>query len=252
MKKGIIIAGAAMFLLTGCAGEVNLSEADNVRVAQYAADLLLQHDSNYKERLLTEEERKVAEEKLKLAAEKEAALQALLEANQKAETNDSQKEENGSSTGGEEEKIEAEPVVTYNVNDVLKADGFKFSYAGYDVVESYPEVTEDNQNLSMEVRATAGKKLLVVKVNVENTTEAKAECNLFEQNITGSIVVNGEVKADSMVTMLLNDLGTLKTEIEPGVPYESVLVFEIPEEAATIGELELNISIGGESYKIEV
>lgn len=252
MKKGIIMAGAAMLLLTGCAGDVNLSEADNVRVAQYAADLLLKYDSNYKERLLTAQEAKEAEEKLRRAAEKEAELQALLETNNKASTQDSQKDESGEQTESEAETSANETVVSYNINDVLKEDGFQFTYAGYDVVEAYPEVTENNQDISMEVRAASGKRLLIVKVNVENTTGTKAECNLFEKDISGSVVINGETKADSMVTMLLNDLGTLKTEVEAGVPYESVLVFEIPETAATVEKLELNINISGESYKIQV
>ena len=248
MKKGIIMVGAAMLLLTGCAGEVNLSESDNVRVAQYAADVLLKYDSNYKERLLTAKETKEAEEKLKLAAEKDAELKALLEANNKAKT---QKTDVKQETSGEEGETINETVASYNINDVLKTDGFQFNYVGYDIVEAYPEMTEDNQNISVEVRAASGKKLLVIKVNVENTTAVSTECILFEKDITGSVVINGDVKSDSMVTMLLNDLGTLKSEIEPGVPYEAVLVFEVPEE--TVAEqLELNINIGDETYKIQV
>ena len=65
-------------------------------------------------------------------------------------------------------------------------------------------------------------------------------------------MVNGDVKADSMVTMLLNDFGTLKSDIEASQLYESVLVFEIPETAAAIEQLELNINIGEESYRIEI
>lgn len=245
------MAGAAMLLLTGCAGEVNLSEADNIRVAQYAADLLLKYDSNYKERLLTAEEAKEAEEKLRRAAEKEAELQALLEAGNKKETQEYQ-ENNGEQTAENETgQSVSETVVSYNINDVLKTDGFQFTYAGYDVVEAYPEVTGNNQNISMEVRAASEKKLLIVKVNVENTTTAKAECNLFEKDITGSVIINGEVKADSMVTMLLNDLGTLKSEIEPGQSYETVLVFEIPE-TTNAEQVELNIHMSGETYNIQV
>lgn len=245
------MAGVAMLLLTGCTGEVNLSEADNIRVAQYAADLLLKYDSNYKERLLTAEEAKEAEEKLRRAAEKEAELQALLEAGNKRETQEFQENSGEQTAENETGQSVSETVVSYNINDVLKVDGFQFTYGGYDVVEAYPEITENNQNISMEVRAAPGKKLLVVKVNVENTTAAKVECNLFEKDITGSAIINGEVKAESMVTMLLNDLGTLKSEIEPGRPYESVLVFEIPE-TITAEQVELNIHMGGETYSIQV
>ena len=63
MKKAMITVGVAALLLTGCGGGVELSEEDTVRVAQYAADLVLKYDSNYKERLLTLEEQEEAKEK---------------------------------------------------------------------------------------------------------------------------------------------------------------------------------------------
>lgn len=250
MKKAIIAVSAAALMLTGCAGEVELSEEDTVRVAQYAADLVLKYDNNYKERLLTLEEQEEAKEKIRLAAERDEKLQELLEQKSNAET-DTGKTSSGTNNGDTEGGTQNETAVMYALNDVIKVEGFTFQNNGYDVLDEYPEVSEDGNDISMELTAAAGKKLLVVKYGITNTTDTKAECNLFDKDISAKVVVNGNIKADSMITMLLNDFGTLKIEIEPGTTYEAVLVFEIPEEAANIQSLELSMTVEGNTYNIQ-
>lgn len=247
MKKALITAGLAALMLTGCAGEVDLSEEDTARVAQYAADLVLKYDSNYKERLLTLEEQAEAKEKLRLAAERDEKLQELLEQKNNANT----KEETGKGMESAAEGEREEPAVVYQLNDVVKAAGFSFHNNGYEVVEEYPEVSGENQDLSMELSAASGKKLLIIKYGITNTTDTAAECDLFSKDISAKAVVNGNVKADSMITMLLNDFSTLKTEIEPGTTYEAVLVFEIPAETANVQSLELSMTIEGNTYNIQ-
>lgn len=250
MKKAIITIGAAVLLLTGCAGEVELSEEDTIRVAQYAADLVLKYDSNYKERLLTLEEEEEAKEKIRLAAERDEKLQELLE--QKSNTkNDTEKTESGENNGGSEDQKQEEAAVVYALNDVVKVDGFTFQNNGYEVLDEYPGVSENGNDISMEITTTSGKKLLIIKYGVTNTTNAKAECNLFDKDISAKVVVNGNINANSMITMLLNDFSTLKAEIEPGAEYEAVLVFEIPEDAADIQSLELSMTIEGNTYRIQ-
>lgn len=249
MKKAFVGMGIMAFLLTGCAGEVNLSDVDNVRVAQYAADLVLKYDSNYKERLLTEEEAKEAREKLRLAAEKEAKLQELLAAKENAKKGSTgQKQENETTDG--ETTNSAAPAIKYNVNDALHSEGFQISRAGYEVLDEYNDATEET-SMFVDVQASVGKKLLVTKYEITNTSDTLLECNFFSKDISGSVVINGSINVDSMVTMLLNDLGTYKTEIEAGATKEAVLIFEIPENAATVQQLELTLHVGNESFVIE-
>lgn len=252
MKKAIVTLGAAALLLTACGGGIELGEEDNVRVAQYAADLVLKYDSNYKERLLTLEEQENAKEKLRQAAERDAKLQELLEQKNNAETqNDADKKKSDNSNANGESTQQEEPIVTYTLNDVVKVEGFSFQNGGYEIADNYPEPSGENETVSMELSAATGKKLLLVKYEVTNTTEAKKECNLFDKEISAQVTVNGNIKADSMVTMLLNDFTTLKAEIEPGISYEAVLVFEIPEEAANITDLEMSMTIEGNTYNIQ-
>lgn len=251
MKKAIITVGVAALVLTGCAGEVDLSEEDTARVAQYAADLVLKYDSNYKERLLTLEEQAEAKEKLRLAAERDERLQELLNQKNHPKTEETEKKEPGKNSGSEEGGKQEEPEIMYSLNDVVKVNGFSFQNNGYEIVGEYPEVSDENQDISMEVRAASGKKMLIVKYGITNTTDTKAECDLFSKDISAKVVVNGNVKADSMITMLLNDFSTLKTEIEPGTTYEAVLAFEIPEEAANVQSMELSMTIEGNTYNIQ-
>lgn len=250
MKKAIITAGVVALMLTGCGGQVELNEEDTMKVAQYAADLVLKYDSNYKERLLTLEEEAQAKEKLKQAAERDEKLKELLAQKNNAENKTGSEGTKSEIKKEDSEVNQQESAVTYALSDVLKAEGFSFQMNGYDVVEEYPEVTGDVGEIPMEVRAAAGKKLLLVKCIITNTTDAKAECNLFDKDISAKVVVDGTTRADSMITMLLNDFCTLKAEIEPAVPYEAVLVFEIPEESANIQSVELNMTIEGASYNI--
>ena len=250
MKRAIITAGIVALMLTGCGGQVELNEENTMKVAQYAAELVLKYDSNYKERLLTLEEEAQAKEKLRQAAERDEKLKELLEQKNNAEnTTGSEKTKSEiNKEASEENQQEAE--ATYMLNDVLKVEGFSFQMNGYDVVEEYPEATKDVGEIPMEVRAAAGKKLLLVKCTITNITDTKAECNLFDKDISAKVVVDGTIRADSMITMLLNDFCTLKVEIEPAVSYESVLVFEIPEESANMQSVELNMTIEGTSYNI--
>lgn len=251
MKKAIIVAGVAALMLTGCAGEVELSEEDTVRVAQYAADLVLKYDNNYKERLLTLDEQAEAREKLRLAAEKDEKLQELLEQKNNAKTEkDTGKTETGTNNGGTEGETQEEAVM-YALNDVVKVDGFTFQNNGYDVLDEYPKVSQDGNNMAMELTAASGKKLLVLKYGITNITDSKAECNLFDKDISAKVVVNGNINADSMITMLLNDFSTLKTDIDPGTTYEAVLIFEIPEEASDIQSLALRMTVEGNTYNIQ-
>lgn len=249
MKKAFVGIGMIAFLLTGCAGDVNLNDADSMRVAQYAADLMLKYDKNYNERLLTAEETEKAKEKLRLAAEKEAELQKLLDAKANAEKNQSSQEK-GSEIADEESEETAEQVVAYNIDDALHIQGFQISRAGYEVLDEYNDATEET-SMSVDVQASAGKKLLVTKYKITNISDTSLECDFFSRDISGSVVVNGSVTADSLVTMLLNDLGTYKTEIEAGSSKEAVLIFEIPDSASSVQQLELTLHVGNENFVIE-
>ena len=248
MKKAFIGIGMIAFLLTGCASEVELSDTESVRVAQYAADLLLKYDSNYKERLLTADEEKIEEEKLRLAAEKEQKLQEMLALKENAEKNqNSQKEDKTQNVDVDQNTAQ---VVKYNVNDVLCCEGFEISRAGYEVLDEYNNAAEGTE-MSVDVQAGTGKKLLVTKYTITNISEGSLECDLFSKDISGGVLVNGSVSANSMVTMLLNDLGTYKAEIEAGVSKEAVLIFEIPDSAASVQQLELTLHVGNENFIIE-
>lgn len=249
MKKHIVAVGLAAMLLTGCAGQVELSEADNARVAQYAANLVLKYDNNYKERLLSEQEMEEAKEKLRIAAEKEAELEALIAAGEEQEQDTNGENAEEAAEGGKEA---VEQVAVYALQEVLNLEGFEIANAGYSIVEEYPENLDTDNGVAVDVRASSGNRLLVMKYQITNTTQEPLECDLFSKDISANVVINGSTKADSMVTMLLNDLGTLKEVIEPGIAYEAVQVFEIPESAANIEQMQFNMTIGSETYAIQL
>ena len=253
MKKAFVGVGMVALLLTGCAGEVSISDADSVRVAQYAADLMLKYDVNFKERLLTAEEEKVEEEKLRLAAEKEQKLQELLAREEnannaekdKTDKTDKKDEDNPQGTGES-----AETITRYDINDVLKYDGFKFARGDYQLVNEYGNDTEDT-GMSVDVQAPAGKKLLVTKYTITNVSNTALECDLFSKDISASVQINGDMKGTSMVTMLLDDLGTYKAQIEAGASKEAVLIFEVPDSVTQVQQLDLTLQVGEQSFLLQ-
>ena len=247
MKRQILATGLAAVLLTGCAGGVELSQGDNDRVAQYAANLLLKYDKNYKETLLSEKEMEEAKEKLRIAAEKEAELQALIASKNKSETEKTEESINETT-----ENAETDVMVTHVLQDVLNMPGFEIQNTGYSIVAEYPESAEADEVLAVEVKASPGKKLLVMKYNITNCTTDNLECDLFSKDISSDIIINGSMKAGSMLTMLLNDLGTLKVEIEAGESYEAVQVFEVSEDVHAVEQLKMNMNIGDETFAIQL
>lgn len=255
MKKAFVGVGIVAILLTGCAGEVSLSDADSTRVAQYAADLMLKYDVNYKERLLTAEEEKAEEEKLRLAAEKEQKLKELLAMEENADN--AEKDKTDKTDKGNEDKTQetgtgenTETTVRYDINDVLKYDGFQFSRGEYQLVSEYGNDTGE-ANMSVDVQAPAGKKLLVTKYSITNVSDTTLECDLFSKDISASVQINGDIKGNSMVTMLLDDLGTYKGNIEAGATKEAVLIFEVPESVAQVQQLDLTLQVGEQSYLLQ-
>ena len=143
-------------------------------------------------------------------------------------------------------------LVAGNTHDFPFIHGRAIAKAGYNIVDEYPESGESEEVMAVDVRAASGKKLLIMKYTITNNSGNNLECDLFSKDISCNITVNGTVKADSMLTMLLNDLGTLKMEIEAGTSYEAVQVFEVPENVTAVEQLELNMNMGNEIFAIQL
>lgn len=248
LKKGKILGIFAMTaaLLTGCADAMpTLTQEESDMIAEYAAGLLLKYSSNYDYRLVDEETIAAAIQ----AAELE---QALLEASQEQENGEeeSTEPENPETAASETESTEPETEEAVTITEDLDADlaqllgieGISMQYQSYGVYDSYPESSK-----GFSVDAAQGKKLLVVRFDIENTAAEEVYCNLFDYSLRIRFQINGASES-ALTTMLPNDIGSYMETLPAGEIREIVAVAEIDgiseEEIETL-EMYITDSIGG-------
>lgn len=152
------------------------------------------------------------------------------------------------STGGE--PAPEQPSAQATLNSVYAETGLNITYVGCEVTGSYM------QDSTYAVNAGYGKKLLVVKLNVENLTEEAVEMNNLTSGDTFSanfVMDSGsKYNAKSVLTLLENDFTTFEGTIEPQTAVETVMVFEVPAETETVEGIVLKVNKNGKSFQINL
>ncbi len=267
MKRGLglmSIAVAGSIFLAGCASIPAMTTEQEEMVSEYAVSLLLKYDSENHTRLVSTEsylnayetakkihddaEKKyydaIAEEeaKRKAEAEEQNALNDSYRESTKQETivimdeNENHKFSDG--TGG------AAVVDAETIESFLGLSGFLVQYAGYDIMESYPE---DLGELYFAIDATKGNDLLIVYFNVTNTSALNQTLNIYDLNPIFKLSVNGEKYSSTFKTFVLeDDLSMYVGDFNSGEMKRLVLVTEV-KDATTISNLGLRISLGDDS-----
>lgn len=241
----LLIAGA---FLTGCGQNemVELSEEQQTQVAEYAAGLLLKYASNYHSRLVDSEEELIA------LADKRAhkeELQAKANAMKQQEAQEEQAAEvsNNQSTGVVD--MSGDSAANVTMEDILDTVSVTITYNGYELLDSYPEESEDNYVFAMD--ATQGNKLLVMHFTMTNVTAESMEVDIASAGCKFLCKVNGEGYHNVLTTMLLNDLAAYKGTVDAGTSQDVVLVLEVPEDTQ-IQSLELLMKKGTQQVKMSL
>ena len=233
IKLRIGTALIAVGLLTGCGENVipELTEEQQDLVVEYAASTLLKYDKNHERRLITIEEVEAEEQK-------QEAMKAAVQAMKLSKENSEVEQEEKTDADAEVEEVidNAPPEAPATLEEALQLEQISCAYTGYEIVDDYPE---QGENLYFVMSATEGNKLVVLKFNVSNLSDAEATLDMNRTGVRFKIAVNGEEK-NALTTMLLNDLAYYQGTIAAGESTELVLVCEIPEEnAQEIATLEL-------------
>ena len=86
-----------------------------------------------------------------------------------------------------------------------------------------------------------------------NTTEDMIDVSLLNDDIDYRIVCNGSKAANPMLTILMNDLGTLETTVKPDEVQEAVLVFQISEDIKdALDTIELKVNYNDTDNVIKI
>ena len=98
--------------------------------------------------------------------------------------------------------------------------------------------------------ATADDELLVLYFYITNNTPEVKECNILEQNPKFRFKSSGKTNS-FMTTLLLDDLSTYVSDIEPGSRSRAVLVAEISKEKAqSLSNLTLLVTMDEETSEV--
>lgn len=247
MQKGkakILICIGLVGILSGCGNTIpEMTPEQQEMVAEYTVGTVLKYDRNYKKRLLT-------------AAELDAIDKQDSEPDMErgfTEPLPIQEQDNGQGEGtwqpepsGEMEGQEAAAPMeigsteAVSIEDFLQTESLAFHYQGFETVDRYPEINEEEE-LFFAMSATPGQKLLIARFQVANEGTTDEVLDMNQLGTRFKIAVDGEEK-NALTTMLLNDLSYYSGTIAAGESQELVLVCEVPEEkASTISNLELII-----------
>lgn len=211
-----------MLLLNGCGNAIpDMTQEQQDMVTEYAAQLLLKYDANYKGTILTEEQSREAEEELIRDAELAALIQERQEMQQAAAGNES--------GGGGENPSEPDTPVYTDVDSFLGlSDSIEIEYAGYLVCDSYPEGTEANDWQGVARATSTNSKLVVFTFTLKNVSGSDYLLDMASLGAKFSFRINGNITKTSLTTLLTNDLMMYRDTIPAGETVNAVLLIEMP------------------------
>ncbi|MBD5518235.1 MAG: hypothetical protein HDR07_06995 [Lachnospiraceae bacterium] len=230
MKKvSVLLCGLTVALLTAGCGEMpDLTQEETDLIAEYAAGILLKYDKDQVNRLVDIPIVEEAEEELKPEETEEEQTEP--------------EDEESTAVVDVSQDEETEPTVS-SVEQYYGVPNVMITYTGYEVADSYPPSTEE-EDLVFSMDASAGKQLLVLKFNAQNLSGEDQNLNMLGYGARFRVSVNGESSKGALATMLVNDMQTYNDVIPAGAAVELVSIVEIPQ-GTNVGSIDM-ILRGGE------
>lgn len=249
MKKsriGIITAlFAALFMLSGCGDAMyELTDEEQSVIVHYAAQTLakfntFQQDGEVfvlSEILNGEEIAQESEEQ-----EEEEILEDDI-GDTREPFDDAQEEEISEPADASEDSQESGVTMT----EALDLGVIQAEFMGSELCKSYHE--ED----FYVVDADFGKQFLVVKYNLVNQSAQAFHIDILAMTPSFTVVLNGEQRVPAQTTILLNDLSTYQSDIEPNGTNETVLLFQIPDDVEAVSGLQLKVTMNGNNFTVNL
>ena len=232
MRKNYVKTSAVMaamiFALTGCGAAIpDMTQEEEQMVGEYAAMLLLQYNANNRSRLVSREEVEAEELKQAELEEKKRTEEVASQAQEEEEAAETEQQTIVNAIGNPEEFFEL-------------PDGIVISYIGYEVCDSYPQDDESSTYFALD--ATEGKRLVVLKFNMENQSQTEQHIDILSQNAVMRVLVNGSYSRNVLTTMLMDDMSTYVDDIPAGDTVQLVLLTELDHDVAeSISTLMLSL-----------
>ncbi len=259
MKRLLVLCSMVVLSLfaVGCTKTIELTEEESHLIAEYAAELLLKYDRNidlkyYYDEVTTEEpttEEPVTEEPTteEMPTEQVTTEEPITEEPTTEDlTTDSDATE-VITIDKTDEVVDSD----FNIATMSDIENLSVTYSYYMILERYPSY--DQEGMYIEIEAPAGYKLLVLKFNVENTTNQEQYVDLYSEDLNYNIIINNNRSAKQMLTILIDDLYTYQANMEGSMLQETVLLFQISDSIAeSIDDLKLKVISGNDEKIIQL
>lgn len=226
-----------LFLLSAC-GEVmpELSESDMELISQYSANLLLKHDSDYDNGL-------ISESRMETLMKRQIIPTAIPTPEITPKPED---ETGGDNVGGD---VDVPVIDNRTISEFVGIDGLRIDYSYYELVNSYPQQADDDFYFTMD--ASPGTKLIVMFFDVTNESSGDLNVNILDKSYRFRLFVGDNPQINILSTLLTDDLKTMYEVLSPGQTVSRVLVAEVPDnicdEINNGGTLKLTIKSSDDS-----
>lgn len=226
--------------LTGCAENQirDIADEEVQAAAEYVAVTLMKYDMGHRSRLMD-----------------------LSQYGEPDQSPEQPGQEQAGTQGTEKEPVDNTPVVDASGkenSDMVSSleaaldfpEGLTIGYVGEKVCDYYPE---DDEGLFFSLNATEGKRLLVLRFSIANSTQEERSLDLLSLDISFKITVNGEYTCRALTTLMDEDLATYRNVLPAGGSGEAVLVIEVAENLAeNLSSISLDVKNDTKSYKLKL
>lgn len=246
---------AVMFCTTGCGQVIELTDEETHLIAEYAAELLLKYDRNYKQRYnpdaVTEAATEAVTETVTEATTEEAEATEATEAQTTEAESPYTSEAPQTSEQTVSESVTATVDSDFDIAAFIGEDRISVRYSYYMIADRYPSYDQDG--MYIEIEAPEGYKLLVLKFEVSNRTNEAQDIDLYSRDVDYNIIVNDSRKAKQMLTILIDDLYTYEKTMDASSREEAVLLYTLSDSVAEdLRDLKLQIEYGDTSAVLQL
>lgn len=150
------------------------------------------------------------------------------------------------SGGGASSSEESEGASVVSLNELFGQPGLEVAYTGAYLAPNY---IEDSY---YSVESEPGKTYVVVTISMTNTGESEIEVDHLAHRPSFAVTVNGETKAKSELTILMEDFATYQGVLSAGAVQEAVLLFQVPDGITELQDLQMTAEVDGTNYQISL
>lgn len=274
MKKftcAICIMSLLVLTLAGCGSIPDMNEEQEEMVSEYAVSLLLKYDAANHSRLVDVDSTIAAYEAAKkLHDQAEEAYYKRIEEEENKRREEAQNQDNKNSeysqntansdssgdghggasnaeggSGRNDGSGGAVVVDNASIEEFLGLSGFGFVYAGFDVMNDYPE---DSMDFVPYISASEGGDLCVVYFNVTNMSSDTNTLDILNMvpMTYFKLAINGDNFHSVLRTLLEDDMAVYEGDFAPGETKRLVLITEV-REGTQISAVNLRITQGSDS-----